>query len=397
MEHTGMCSETKDINALTITNHSDSQLILKTTVSAKTPHTELKLSHLPQASTVETSSNIMKLESSTWKLSEGDGDGEMYIYINKSEEHNTSVAGEGWVYFKKPKLTVLHIGPTMFSCTSKKEIESQSDTSYITPGKNFVFASVNGSYQPYTAKLYNNENLTTYIPSQTTFSKDKLKAVQTHYFTLSQIHDVDCIRDIELTPVPSTNSHILGKTYSLDSSSSIWVLSKLPLTSHQSTWTHEYIHTRQCYILSESLEWFSEGSATYYTARYQENLKEKSFLVGNTSQFFAANYTGSSLEKPQNWAYKTEYNRGAKLSLYIDYHLQEKGFSLKKLSRWMNSKESRLQEEQFYTYIKERTSPKIAQKIKLYTQTNAQIPFKKKYLTDTANPYKMQATQKRSD
>jgi len=52
----------------------------------------------------------------------------------------------------------------------------------------------------------------------------------------------------------------------IDGVQDVWVSARADAGSPPSTWIHEYVHTRQSFVLGDEMTWFREASASYYAA-----------------------------------------------------------------------------------------------------------------------------------
>lgn len=171
-------------------------------------------------------------------------------------------------------------------------------------------------------------------------------------------HAVGCHRDMTVFVLPGDGtgfSGVRGQTLYAGPASehaTVWVDSAAPLTEGESNvWMHEYVHTRQCFSVDEDMQWFVEGSASYYDTR----LAHQTDLADGAPPRFDSTFHGGSgtLSNPADWSSEqTPYGRGAEAAFYLDYQLRNHGDrTLDDAVRWMNDHNSRVTYDAFRAQI----------------------------------------------
>jgi hypothetical protein len=89
------------------------------------------------------------------------------------------------------------------------------------------------------------------------------------------------------------------------------------------TWVHEYVHTRQNYTTGEAMEWFDEGSATYFESLLSYYQGRVSFdgNGGFRDQIvpLGDEVAGSVLSNPDGWSTPyVEYEKGGRVLAALD-------------------------------------------------------------------------------
>lgn len=103
----------------------------------------------------------------------------------------------------------------------------------------------------------------------------------------------------------------------------MWVRDFERLADPDNVWLHEYVHTRQDYAAASDIEWFTEGSATYYAAwltLQQDRISFSEFrdrMARGTGSF-----SGSILAEPGTWRSNANYPIGALVSGELDRQIR---------------------------------------------------------------------------
>ena len=109
--------------------------------------------------------------------------------------------------------------------------------------------------------------------------------------------------------------------------SDMWVRDLERLNVPENVWLHEYVHTRQEYTASPDLQWFTEGTATYYAAllaleqdRITFSQFRDSLATGERTRFETA-----VLTEPATWEHNANYPVGALVTGELDRRLRLTG------------------------------------------------------------------------
>lgn len=90
-----------------------------------------------------------------------------------------------------------------------------------------------------------------------------------------------------------------------------WTLDNIRLAHPNNTWIHEYVHTRQQFESDDSMVWFVEGTANYFSAWMgvkQDLIEFEEFL----SYFTGTTTPDAILAHPSTWeTSQTKYTKGA--------------------------------------------------------------------------------------
>ena len=132
----------------------------------------------------------------------------------------------------------------------------------------------------------------------------------------------------------------------------------VPVDGPPTTWTHEFVHTRQGWQTTTEMEWLDEGSAEYYgylLSMQQGRTPYESFraLLADDE------YAGADLTAPDSWVSdNVEYDKGARVVAALDYRIRratdgEKTFEA--VIGRLNDREEAVTYEAFKTVVREVT------------------------------------------
>ena len=106
----------------------------------------------------------------------------------------------------------------------------------------------------------------------------------------------------------------------------LWTRDVERLADPDNVWLHEYVHTRQGYTEASDLQWFTEGTATYYAALLtleQEHISFEQFRNRLTVGTDQRQFRGSVLTDPDSWQSHAEYHVGAAVSGKLDKRIRQ--------------------------------------------------------------------------
>ena len=103
-----------------------------------------------------------------------------------------------------------------------------------------------------------------------------------------------------------------------------WARANRAIDSAGSTWLHEYVHTRQSFRTSESGQWITEATATWYAAllSHQQEGAEFDALAEYLKRGTRSPQAESVLAEPSDWANNAHYWKGALVSGELDRRLR---------------------------------------------------------------------------
>ncbi|WP_092692473.1 hypothetical protein [Halorientalis regularis] len=96
-----------------------------------------------------------------------------------------------------------------------------------------------------------------------------------------------------------------------------WINTDSPLDDPNSVWLHEYVHTRQDFVLAADMRWFREASAEYYAARlaYEQGRIDRAVMEAHID----GAPTTAALTEPGSWDDPTvPYTKGARVLALVD-------------------------------------------------------------------------------
>ncbi len=100
-----------------------------------------------------------------------------------------------------------------------------------------------------------------------------------------------------------------------------WIHADSRLDDPNSVWLHEYVHTRQAFVLADDMRWFREASAEYYAARLASE-------QGRTSEAAMRAHLGgdpkqAALTSPASWDDPhVPYTKGARVLALVDRKIE---------------------------------------------------------------------------
>jgi len=120
-----------------------------------------------------------------------------------------------------------------------------------------------------------------------------------------------------------------------------WVHESSRVDNPDSTWLHEYVHTRQSYSIAADMEWFTEASAEYYTVRlWWEKIRSETDTTKNLLKPWntavdavrqlrpASEYVSDDLTDEEAWTdERTPYQKGGYVLLALDELIRDEGDS----------------------------------------------------------------------
>lgn len=103
-----------------------------------------------------------------------------------------------------------------------------------------------------------------------------------------------------------------------------WARANRPIDSAGSTWLHEYVHTRQSFETTESGQWITEATATWYAALLSHQQEGVGFpgLSEYLERGTRSPQAESVLAEPSDWANNAHYWKGALVSGELDRRLR---------------------------------------------------------------------------
>ena len=109
-----------------------------------------------------------------------------------------------------------------------------------------------------------------------------------------------------------------------------WVDAESSLSSPENVWLHEYVHTRQSFVLATEMVWFREASAEYYATRlsYEEGLIDS----GTMREKLGGSPSDATLTDPGSWTDRQVPRRkGARALAVLDRKIRAETFGHRSL------------------------------------------------------------------
>ena len=156
--------------------------------------------------------------------------------------------------------------------------------------------------------------------------------------------------------------------------SDMWVRDVEPLADPDNVWVHEYVHTRQNYDLAADLRWFTEASATYYSALAtfeQDRISFKQFrdLLARGERPI---HVDSVLADPESWQRNANYHVGALVSGELDRQLRvatDRERSLQTVFGRLNAASETVSAGQFRSIVAAAADETVASAAERFTKT----------------------------
>jgi|GEM_PF-5443824 len=128
--------------------------------------------------------------------------------------------------------------------------------------------------------------------------------------------------DVLLIAAPSAAAQ-WGPLGTQTGDSGFWALDRCRLDEPNSTWLHEYVHTRQAPSFEPTMEWFTEGTACYYATYCSMARGDLAFDTGH--QFLATTTDRTAiLSTPTAWpSAQTKYTKGRRVVAALDCELRQ--------------------------------------------------------------------------
>ncbi|WP_436926457.1 hypothetical protein [Halosimplex amylolyticum] len=109
-----------------------------------------------------------------------------------------------------------------------------------------------------------------------------------------------------------------------------WVNAGSRLDDAEAVWLHEYVHTRQSFVLADDMAWFREASAEYYAA----SLAREQGLVDRAAmeRHLDGDPSTATLTDPDSWAGETVPQRkGGRALAVLDRRIRERTYGHRSL------------------------------------------------------------------
>lgn len=127
--------------------------------------------------------------------------------------------------------------------------------------------------------------------------------------------------DILLVAAPSAQAE-WGPLGTQTGDDGIWALDRCPLARPNTTWIHEYVHTRQAPRCEPSMQWFAEGTACYYATLCSIRRGDVDFQTGQRFLDRTSN-RGVRLTDPGTWpSEQIKYLKGRRVTAALDCEIR---------------------------------------------------------------------------
>ncbi|WP_123538999.1 hypothetical protein [Halosimplex salinum] len=109
-----------------------------------------------------------------------------------------------------------------------------------------------------------------------------------------------------------------------------WVNSRARLDSAEAVWLHEYVHTRQSFVLDPEMAWFREASAEYYAARLsrEQGRIDRAAMAGHLD----GAPSDATLTDPQSWTSpNVPQRKGGRALAVLDRRIRDRTYGHRSL------------------------------------------------------------------
>lgn len=135
-----------------------------------------------------------------------------------------------------------------------------------------------------------------------------------------------------------------------------WVRDFERLDDVDNVWIHEYVHTRQGYRAASDVQWFTEGSATYYATRLTLEQGEIDFrqFAGVLERGLHPRIGESVLSDRSSWQHNADYHLGALVTGALDRQLRlatDGEASMENVFRAMNAHDDVVTASTFQSFL----------------------------------------------
>lgn len=293
------------------------------------------------------------------------------LAITFTADHPTGrepVRGPSWAVATKPGIThtVSQAGTRYCGGLNSALV----NTSVTTPGGWNVSTSprklllTQSGQTTVTRTLTNGSQLRVIVPSAPLHpnTQTRLGDLLDRLHRTSQRLTVGCHRNITWFVLPYSNQNG-GITYFHDGTATVWVAGQSLARTDAELWVHEYVHTRQCFQLTQEMEWITEASASYYEEIYPYKTMQNRAHFRLPSSFTSPVHNESTLTQPATWTTEElPYDKGAKVLMYLEYQLETNGTtdaSIRTLFTWLNTRSKRVTYQMFRSWVVARTTPAV--------------------------------------
>ena len=228
------------------------------------------------------------------------------------------------------------------------------------------------------------------VPDSVEMAADTDRAVGTLNHAAGSLAVGDAPETLTVFVVPEPMNR--GVTPGSDASE-FFVRADVGVAGSESTWTHEYVHTRQRYRPDASMAWLDEGSAEYYGYLLSMRAGTTPYSVFRNA-VTGDSYAGADLRKPGAWSDPAvEYEKGARVVAALDARIRAEtggNVTFQTVFRRLNSHEGTVTYEEFKDILRELTGVRFGAYVDSIVTTDgdtavARDPFR--YATDETADY----------
>lgn len=156
--------------------------------------------------------------------------------------------------------------------------------------------------------------------------------------------------------------------------SDMWISAAQPLTEADNTWLHEYVHSRQRLNTTDSTEWLTEATATYYAAllALETDLVDFESFERVLSRGTNYRYDDVVLSDESTWTYSAEYDKGSLVAGALDRQIRlasDRTRRFEDVFLAMNARSGPVDHEWFRERVGETASPSVASLADRYATT----------------------------
>ncbi|WP_284033193.1 CARDB domain-containing protein [Halobaculum lipolyticum] len=155
-----------------------------------------------------------------------------------------------------------------------------------------------------------------------------------------------------------------------------WVRADEPLTSPESPWLHEYVHTRQSFATTAETRWVVEGSADYYAAllALRQGLVGFDEFADHLAQGARDPFAEAVLADPDTWVAGAQYRKGGLVAGDLDRRIRlasDGGATLSTVVARLNAEGDAVSGDRFEALVADAGDADVGDAAGRFTRTDA--------------------------
>lgn len=261
--------------------------------------------------------------------------------------------------------------------------------------RHFIYIGIPNRAEPQVRQFeVDGTTVTTYTPDYTfnNVSDSNIEWVEAVFTQMQQTLNTDDVNTdrILMTSTPSVTRNG-GQTWDrLNSDVYVWGNEDAFINPDETLVAHEFIHTYQKHRVADDMEWWIEGSASYFGGMYtlsstddphEEYISDQTFSNRwyEHREFRNQSYSNMTANNPESWEYSFEYTRPPRIVFLIDVAIREHTDGEKTVIdvfHWMNQQNGPIRYAAFRSYIVSQTDQEFGERLDGYMTTTEEINYK---------------------